>query len=313
MPSIPEPVLWVGFTAFILALVGFDLWMSGRRDAPLSIAQAIRWSLFWIALSVAFGVGVYVFADGELAAQFFTAYLLEKTLSVDNLFVFLLIFRRFRVPAEVQHRVLTWGILGALLLRAVMILAGIQLLALWHPMIYLFGGFLVVTGVKTLVQKADPDGDAKDAGGRWVRLMERYLPFVRRYDGERFFTVEDGKRVGTLLLLVLFVIEGTDVAFALDSIPAVLAVSSDPFIVFSSNILAILGLRALFFTVASLLEKLRYLHLGLGVILVVIGAKMCLADVIHIPALLSFAVTAGILLVTVLASLAPRHSRAVDV
>jgi tellurite resistance protein TerC len=292
--------MWAGFIALVVVLVGFDLWVSGRRHAPLTVRQAAYWTVFWIALAVVFGLGVWWFEGTELAAQYFTAYLLEKTLSVDNLFVFLIIFARFRVPAELRHKVLTWGILGALVLRAVMILAGIQLIRMWHPVIYVFGAFLIFTGVKTWFDESHED---KEVGGRWERAFERLMPFVMRYEGEKFFVRENGKRVGTLLLLVLLIIEGTDVAFAVDSIPAVLAVSDDPFIVFSSNILAILGLRALFFTVADLLQRLRYLRHGLAIILVVIGIKMCASDFVKIPAVVSFAITAGILAITVALSL----------
>jgi tellurite resistance protein TerC len=293
--------VWVGFIVLVLALIAVDLWLTGRRHDAMGLKSAIRWSVFWVLLSVAFGIGVWWFADSELAAQFFTAYLLEKMLSVDNLFVFMIVFTRFRVPDELRHKVLTWGILGALIMRAIMILAGIRLLEMWKPIIYVFGGFLIFTGVRTFFKKAEtPDEDVEKT--RLVRALERVLPFEHRYDGDRFFTHSNGRRVGTLLLLVLLVIEGTDVVFAVDSIPAVLAVSSDPFIVFSSNILAILGLRALFLTLASLLDKLVYLHYGLGIILVVIGVKMCVSEVVHIPALISFAVTAGILAITVVAS-----------
>jgi tellurite resistance protein TerC len=303
--------VWAGFIVFVLALIAVDLRLTTRREDPVSLRSAVRWSIFWVLLSVAFGIGVWIVSGGELAAQFFTAYLLEKMLSVDNLFVFLIVFTRFRVPEELRHKVLTWGILGALVMRAIMILAGIKLLEMWHPVIYVFGGFLILTGVRTFFQKKE--GEEEIEKSRLVRFLERVFPFEHRYEGDRFFTVSNGRRVGTLLLLVLLVIEGTDVVFAVDSIPAVLAVSNDPFIVFSSNILAILGLRALFLTLASLLDRLRYLHYGLGVILVVIGAKMCLTDVVRIPALVSFAITAGILAITVAASLVrPRATNPVD-
>ncbi len=300
IPDVPAPLIWGGFIVLILILVTIDLRISHNHPEGMTVKRAVNWSIFWILLSVAFGFGVWFFGGGDLAAEYFTGYLLEKTLSVDNLFVFLLIFRQFKVPPALQHRVLTWGILGALVLRAIMILAGIKLIQAWHPIIYIFGGFLIITGIKTMIDKPEEEE------GKQSRLMifaQRYIPFVARYDGERFFTRENGRRVGTLLLIVLVVIEGTDVVFAVDSIPAILAVTNDPFIVFSSNILAILGLRALFFTIAALLERLRYLHYGLGIVLVLIGAKMCASDFVKVPPLISFAVTCGIIGITVVASM----------
>ena len=302
LPAVPEPVLWTGFVLLILVLLAVDLRASSKHPEGMTMDRAIKWSVFWVALSCVFGLGVYLARGGDYAAQFFTGYLLEKTLSVDNLFVFLLVFKQLKVPAALQHRVLSWGIIGALILRAIMIVAGIQLLHLWHPVIYVFGGFLVLTGLKTLMDKGDEaEEDINDT--RLMRLARRIVPFVPRYDGDKFFTVEKGKRIGTMLLLVLLVIEGTDVIFAVDSIPAILAVTDDTFIVFSSNILAILGLRALFFTVAELLARLKYLKHGLGFILILIGAKMCLSDFVKVPPLISFGMTVGILALTVVASL----------
>jgi tellurite resistance protein TerC len=301
VPDIPPPFIWTGFILLIVGLIAVDLLVSRNHPEGMGVKQAIRWSIFWIVLSVVFGFGVWWASGPDLAAQYFTGYLLEKTLSVDNLFVFLLIFRAFQVPKALQHRVLTWGIMGALVLRAIMILAGIELLHAWHPIIYVFGGFLILTGAKTLFGKDEDERDI--AEGRVVRLAERLVPFVPRYEGRHFFTRIDGRRVGTMLFLVLVVVEATDVVFAVDSIPAILAITDDPFIVFSSNILAILGLRALFFTIASLLTRLRFLRHGLGIILILIGVKMCLSDVIRIPPLLSFGVTVAILGITVAVSL----------
>ncbi len=247
MPDIPEPLVWAAFILVIVILVAADLGLAHRKHTPPSPAQAAGWSLFWILLSVAFGLGVLVVRGEDDAEAFFTGYLLEKSLSVDNLFVFLLIFQRMRVPDGEQRRVLTWGILGALALRAVMIFAGIGILHAWHPVVYVFGAFLIYTAVRT--------------------------------------------------------IEASDVLFAVDSVPAILAITDDPFIVFSSNILAILGLRALFFVVVRLIERLRYLRYGLAAILALVGAKMLLADVVHVPPLVALALTVAVLAVTIVASL----------
>jgi tellurite resistance protein TerC len=305
--NIPEHWLWVGFSVLVIGLIALDLVVSRNRHEAMPIKTALAWSAFWIGISLAFGAGVWWVRGSEQGIQFFTGYLLEKSLSVDNLFVFLIIFQQFRVPAGEQHRVLTWGILGALVLRGLMIFAGVELIQHYHWVLYVFGGFLVYTGARTLFHKRE-EGPQSLEKGRMVRFLERVLPFVPRYEGGRFLTHENGKRTGTLLLLVLVVIEATDLIFAVDSIPAILAITDDPFIVFSSNVLAILGLRALFFAVAALLERLRYLQLGLGFILILIGAKMLVADLVSIPALISFAVTMGVLAVTVIASLlAPRR------
>ena len=305
--TISDNWLWTGFTILVVVLIGIDLFVSRHRHKVMPVKTALAWSAFWIGISAVFGAGLWWLRGSEQGIQFFTGYLLEKSLSVDNLFVFLVIFQQFRVPAGEQHRVLTWGILGALVLRGLMIFAGVGLLHRYHWVLYVFGAFLVYTGVRTLVHKRDEEPKLNEKS-RLVRFLERVLPFAPRYEGGNFFTRENGKLTGTLLLLVLLVVEGTDLVFAIDSIPAVLAITSDPFIVFSSNILAILGLRALFFAVAALLERLRYLQLGLGFILVLIGAKMLIADLVTIPALISFAVTMGVLAVTIVASLlAPRR------
>jgi tellurite resistance protein TerC len=275
----------------------------------MPVSRALAWSAFWVGLSVAFGFGVWAWRGGTPAAEFFTGYLLEKSLSVDNLFVFMIIFRHFQVPEGLQHRVLRWGIIGAVVLRALMIFIGIELINLSHAVLYVFGGFLIVTGLRTLWHR-DEEKEEAFAEKAALRLARRVLPLVPRFDGERFFTRENGKRVGTVLLLTLFTIEISDVIFAVDSIPAIFAVTTDPFIVFSSNILAILGLRALYFALAGMLKRLRYLHFGLGAILILIGVKMCLSDLVHLPAVVSLAITVIILAVTVAASLLmDRHDR----
>jgi tellurite resistance protein TerC len=265
----------------VAGLVVLDLFHNrGRRE--LSVASALRWSALWIGVSLAFGGLVWWARGGDAAAQYVTAWTLEKALSVDNLFVFMLIFAHFRVSPKDQHHALMWGIAGAIVMRAAMIFAGIELMRAWHPVVYVLGGVLALTGVRTLTTREDK----RDIESRpTVRLLRRLLPHAPQ------------------LLLVVMIIEVTDLLFAIDSIPAVLAVTSDPLIVLTSNILAILGLRALFVALARLLERIRYLRVGLAVILILIGAKMCLSDVIDVPPIASLAVTLTGLAVAIIASL----------
>jgi tellurite resistance protein TerC len=308
MFSLNTALLWSAFVGLVLVLVALDLGVHRNRHAALPPRQALAWSALWIGVAVAFGGFVYAIRGGDAAIAFYTGYVLEKSLSVDNLFVFLLLFRHFRVPPGEQHRVLTWGILGALLFRALLIFGGIELIHHYHFVIYAFAAFLVFTGVRTIMQPAAQEAPIEE--GRLVRVLRRILPLAPVYDGGRFFTVHNGRRVGTMLLLVLAVVETTDIFFAVDSIPAIFAVTDDPFIVFSSNILAILGLRALYFALADLLDRLRYLRYGLGTILILVGAKMSLSDLVHVPVLLSLAATLVILGVTIAASLLIPPARA---
>jgi tellurite resistance protein TerC len=299
---------WAGFLLLIGAMIAIDLGASRRRHTLLRMRSALIWSAIWVALSVAFGFFVWMTRGGVAAAQFFTGYVLEKSLSIDNLFVFLLVFAQFRVPSGEQHRVLTWGILGAVLLRGAMILGGIQLLHAFHPLAYVLGALLLWTGIRTFIQRPDRLDQPVLSERRLIRFLRRVVPFVPRYEEGRFLTREGGRRVGTMLLFVLIVVECLDALFAIDSIPAIFAVTDDPFLVFSSNILAVLGLRALFFVVADLLRRLQYLHYGLGLILALMGAKLCLADVVRIAPIWSLVTTLGILGITVAISLAvPRR------
>ena len=304
-----HPWTWAGFVLLIVAMIAVDLGASHRRHTALGMRPALVWSAIWVALSVAFGAFIWMTRGGAAAAQFFTGYVLEKSLSVDNLFVFLLVFAQFRVPSGEQHRVLTWGILGAVLLRGAMILGGIKLLHAFHPLAYVLGALLLWTGVRTFLQRPDRLDQPALSDRRLIRFLRRVVRFVPRYEGGRFFTREGGRRVGTMLLFVLVVVECLDALFAVDSIPAIFAVTDDPFLVFSSNILAVLGLRALFFVVADLLRRLRYLHYGLGLILALMGAKLCLADVVRIGPIWSLAGTLALLGITIAASLAaPRRA-----
>jgi tellurite resistance protein TerC len=304
--------LWGGLFALVLGAIALDLGVHRHQRRPLSLRAAVGWSLSWIALSLGYGALVWWHRGGDAATQFYTAWLLEKSLSFDNLMVFLLVFSRFRVPEEQRHRVLTWGILGALVLRGLMITGGIRLLHFWHPVVYVFGAFLAYSGVRTLMQR-DADGAGELPDKRWVRALRRVLPIAPRYEGGRFFiTGENGRRCGTLLLFALIVIELSDLMFAVDSIPAALGVTEDLQIVFSSNVLAVLGLRALYSVVEHLVAKLRYLHFGVGAILVIVGAKMCLDGVVHVPPLLALAVTLAILGATAAVSLVKRPTTTTD-
>lgn len=291
--------LWIAFNVFVLGMLALDLGVFHRKAHAVSIKEASIWSGVWIALAMAFNLGVYFAWGQEKALEFLTGYVIEKSLSVDNLFVFLMIFQYFNTPIEYQHRVLFWGILGALILRAVFIAAGSALLANFHWMIYVFGGFLVITGIKMYLQ-----GDEKIEPGKnpVVRMFERLVPVSRSYEGQKFFVRRDGKTHATLLMLVLIVVETTDVIFAVDSIPAIFAITQDPFIVYTSNVFAILGLRALYFMLARVMEMFTYLKVGLSVVLCFVGAKMMLVDIYKIPIGVSLSVIGAVLLLSIIAS-----------
>jgi tellurite resistance protein TerC len=306
-----HPWLWGGLFALVLGAIALDLGVHRHQRRPLTLRAAVGWSLLWITLSLGYGALVWWRRGSDAGTQFYTAWLLEKSLSFDNLMVFLLVFSRFRVPEGERHRVLTWGILGALILRGLMITGGLRLLHLWHPVIYAFGAFLAYSGVRAIFQRDDGGDDLPDR--RWVRALRRFLPISPRYHGSHFFvTGKTGGRCGTMLLFALIVIELSDLMFAVDSIPAVLGVTEDMQIVFSSNVLAVLGLRALYSVVEHLVAKLRFLRFGVGAILVIVGAKMCLDRVVHVPPLAALGVTVGILVVTAAASLLTRPKTATD-
>lgn len=292
-------VLWVAFNIFVFGMLALDLGVFHRKAHAVSIKEATIWSCVWVALAMVFNVGIY-FAWGHIKAlEFFTGYVIEKSLSVDNLFVFLMIFQYFNTPAQYQHRVLFWGILGALILRAIFIVMGAALLNNFHWMIYVFGAFLIFTGIKMFLQgdeKLEPDKNPV------VRLFERLVPIIKEYDGQKFFVRRNGKTYATLLMLVLVVVETTDVIFAVDSIPAIFAITKDPFIVYTSNVFAILGLRALYFLLAGVMEMFVYLKVGLSFVLCFVGVKMMLVDVYKIPIGASLSVIGGVLLLSVAAS-----------
>ena len=310
--------LWVGFNVGVLIILALDLGVFHRKAHAVSLREAAGWSAVWVTLAMAFNAGIWYFAGRQPALEFLTGYLVEKSLAVDNIFVIALIFSYFAVPAMYQHRILFWGILGALVMRGAFIAAGAYVLHQWHWVIYVFGGILLVTGVKMALRKdesIDPEHNPV------VRLARRWLPLTQRYDGQKFWTVENGRRVATPLFLVLLLVEFTDLVFAIDSIPAIFAITSDPFIVYTSNIFAILGLRSLFFLLAGALWGLRFLKPALGLVLGFVGAKMCLplvhtaADKLdlgvalswlphHVPTAVSLCVVGGLLAGSVCLSLA---------
>ena len=302
-------LLWISFNVFVLGMLALDLGVFHRKAHAVTMKEASVWSVIWICLALIFNAGIYFSWGEEKALEFLTGYVIEKSLSVDNLFVFLMIFQYFGTPAEYQHRVLFWGILGALILRAIFIAAGSALLNNFHWMIYIFGGFLVITGIKMFLQ-----GDAKlePEKNPVVRLFERWVPISKSYHGQSFFVRKEGKSYATLLMLVLIIVETTDVIFAVDSIPAIFAITQDSFIVYTSNVFAILGLRALYFMLAGVMKMFTYLKVGLSFILCFVGAKMLLVDVYKIPIGLSLAVIGAVLLLSILASWVKQQSKATE-
>jgi tellurite resistance protein TerC len=310
MSTIVPMWLWVVFVGIVVVSLILDFVVLRKQGAhDVGVKEAINWSLVWVALSVAFmGLLWWAVRDGtgstELAntkaLEFITGYLIEKSLAVDNIFVFLMIFTYFSVPSAYQKRVLMMGIIGAIVLRTVMILVGGWLIAQFHWILYLFGAFLLITGIK-MWWAAGQEPDLEDNPA--LKLLRRVLPVSKNFDGERFFTLENGKRIATPMMLVIALVGMTDVIFAVDSIPAIFAITNDPFIVLSSNIFAILGLRAMYFLLAAMASKFHLLSYGLAVVLVFIGAKMMLIDVIKIPVLLSLGVVIGILAITMIWSL----------
>ena len=299
--TIGTPALWVGFIAFVLAMLALDLGVFHRKAHAVSMREAFVWTVVWISLALIFNLGVYIWFGQQHGLEFLTGYLIEKALSVDNLFVFLVLFAYFSVPPALQHRVLFWGIMGALVLRALFILAGTALIVKFHWIIYVFGAFLVFTGFKLLAAQENEIHPERNLMLRMFRRVVRRC--VPDYRGAKFSVKVDGKRYATPLLMVLIVIEGTDIVFAVDSIPAIFAITTDPFIVFTSNIFAILGLRALYFLLAGMMGKFRFLKFGLGLVLAFVGAKMLISDIVHVPIGISLGVVAGLLAGSIGASL----------
>ncbi len=294
------PAVWAGFIAFVILMLALDLGVFNRKAHDITIKEALIWSAVWITLALIFNYGVYHFIGHEKGLEFLTGYLIEKALSVDNLFVFIMVFSMFGIEPKYQHKVLFWGILGALIMRAIFIFAGVALINRFHWIIYVFGAFLIYTGFKMLVHKEE---SLHPENNPLVRLFKKIMPVTNELHGDRFFVRINHKTFATPLFVVLIIIEFTDLIFATDSIPAILAISHDPFIIFSSNVFAILGLRALYFALAGLTKYFAYLKYGLAVILVFVGVKMSIAGFFHFPIVASLLVILAILVIAVAVSL----------
>jgi tellurite resistance protein TerC len=291
--------LWTLFNVFVLAMLAIDLGIFHKKSHEVTVREALSWTCVWITLSMLFNLFVYHYFDKSKALEFFTGYIIEKSLSVDNIFVIILIFSYFKVPPAYQHKVLFWGILGALVMRVIFILTGVELIHRFHWLIYIFGGFLIFTGIRMLTSedmKIDPEKNPL------IKLARKVMPVTTSFEGDRFFVKKDGKNWATPLFLVVILIETTDLIFAVDSIPAILAISDDSFIVYTSNVFAILGLRSLYFALAGIEKYFRYLKYGLSVILVFVGVKMCTADFLKIPIEISLILIAFTLTIAMIAS-----------
>ncbi len=291
---------WIAFIVFVLGMLALDLGVFHRKAHTIGFKEALGWSAAWMTLSFLFAGGLFAVRGAEAGTAFLTGYLVEKALSVDNIFVILLIFTYFKIPDRYQHKVLFWGILGALVMRAAFIVLGVELIERFHWVVYVFGGFLILSGIKMAVK---PDEEADPSKGWIVRLARRVVPVTPELEGAKFVVKKDGRWAATPLLVALLVVEASDVVFAADSIPAILAITKDPFIVYTSNVFAILGLRSLYFVVAGFVAMFQYLHYGLAAILIFVGAKMLLAGVYEIPVLASLGVIAALLAAAVAASL----------
>ncbi len=319
-------IFWIGFLLLIIALLSLDLGVFNRKDHVIKAKEALLWTMFWVALALIFNVFIYyaynnhwlgigigarmIESGGDAALKFFTGYIIEKSLSLDNIFVIAMIFAYFKVPSKYQHRVLFWGILGALIMRGAMIIAGTALIIKFSWMIYVFGGLLIATAIKMMVTKEDGIDPEHNI---LLRAAKKLYPVTKGFEGHHFFSEINGKRAITPLFLVLLIIESTDVLFAVDSIPAIFAVTTDPFIVFTSNVFAILGLRSLYFALAAMIDKFRYMKVSLVFVLLYVGVKMILSHNFEIPTMLSLGIIAGILASGVIFSLfAGSHEEKAD-
>jgi len=292
--------VWIGFIVFVIALLALDLGVFHRKSHEVKIKEALIWSAVWISLAFVFNYGVYVYMGKEKALEFLTGYLIEKSLSVDNLFVFIMLFSFFNVSPKYQHKVLFWGIIGALVMRAIFIFAGVAIISKFHWVIYVFGVFLVFTGIKMLFHKDEEVAPDKNP---LVRLFKKFFPVTDEMHGGKFFVKINAKTFATPLFIVLLIVEFTYLIFAVDSIPAILAISNDTFIIFTSNVFAILGLRALYFALAGITKYFHFLKYGLSAILVFVGTKMIIVDFYKIPILISLLTIMGILAISVVLSL----------
>jgi tellurite resistance protein TerC len=302
---------WILFNIFVLGMLALDLRVFNRRGHVIRFREALRWSAMYVGLAAAFAVGLYFWLGHQAALEFVTGYVLEVSLSVDNLFVFLVIFNYFAVPEDQQHRVLFWGVVGALIMRGIFIGTGVGLLSRVHWVLYIFGGLLIISGIRFLVlgeHKVDPRKNPV------VRALRRLIPVTSDYQGGKFFVrkpQQNSRLYATPLLLVLVVIETTDIVFSVDSIPAILAITLNAFIVYTSNVLAILGLRSMYFAVSGLMKVFRFLHYGLALVLILVGLKMLVADYFRVPTAATLGVVAGVLLISILASVAFPSNRPV--
>jgi tellurite resistance protein TerC len=303
----PSFWLWIGFALFVLMMLALDLGVFHRKSHTVGMKEALAWSGVWVGLALLFNAGVWLWHGQDKGLEFLTGYVVELSLSVDNLFVFLLIFGYFRVPTQYQHKVLFWGILGALVMRAVFIAAGVTLMQRFHWVIYVFGAVLIVSGLKMAFDK---DQEVHPERNPVLKLFRRLMPVTAEYHGDRFFVKQEKLLLATPLFIVLLMLETTDLVFAVDSVPAVLAITTDPFIVYTSNVFAILGLRSMFFALAGVMKLFAYLHYGLAAVLVFVGAKMLMAGFFKIPTLTSLLVIVGLLAIAVAASLLHSTRRA---
>jgi len=292
-------ILWSGFSLFVIGMLALDLGVFHRKSHAVSVKEALTWTVVWITLSMLFNLFVYFYFGKEKALEFFTAYLVEKSLSIDNIFVMIMIFSYFSVPDSYQHKVLFWGIFGALVMRIIFIFAGIELIHKFHWLIYFFGGFLVVTGVRMVIGEDKPIEPDKNP---LVKLVRRMFPVTDSFEEDNFFVKRDHKTWATPLFIVVVLIEATDLIFAVDSIPAIIAISDDVFIVYTSNVFAILGLRSLYFALAGIEKYFKYLKYGLATILVFVGIKMCIVDFYKIPVEISLIVICFLLAISMIAS-----------
>ena len=291
---------WIGFNAFVLIMLALDLGVFHKKTHEVKVKEALIWTAVWIALAMVFNAGIFHFFGKEKGVEFLTGYVIEKSLSVDNIFVFIMVFSYFQIPTKYQHKVLFWGVLGALLMRAIFIFAGVALISKFHWIIYIFGGFLIFTGFKMLFQEDKPIEPEKNP---LIKLVRKILPVSNELHGDKFIIKQGAKTIATPLLLVLVLIEFTDLIFAVDSIPAILAISKDPFIVYTSNVFAIMGLRSLYFALSGITQYFVYLKYGLAAILIFVGTKMSIVDFYKAPVLLSLLIIVTILAISVIASL----------
>ena len=298
---IPSQILpWVSFSIFVIVMLALDLGVFHRNAHEVKFKESLIWSGVWISLALLFNVIIYFWHGPKTALEFLTGYLIEESLSVDNLFVFLMLFSYFSVPPLYQHRVLFWGIVGALIMRAIFIAAGITLIHKFYWLMYILGAFLIITGIRMASRK---DKEIHPERNPVLKLLKRFVPVTHHYENGRFFIKKGAQHFATPLFVVLIVVETTDIIFALDSVPAILAITTDPFIVYTSNVFAILGLRSLYFALAGMMRLFHYLNYGLSVILAFVGMKMLISGIYKIPIGIALAVVASVLIISVLASI----------